>query len=48
MAPAGSPGRADYDEGVGHYKQGLRDVAADWFKKAIKADPSLAEAHSPV
>jgi Tfp pilus assembly protein PilF len=45
MAPAGSPGRADNDEGVGHYKQGHWDVAADWSKKAIKADPNLAEAH---
>ena len=45
MAPASSPGRADNDEGVGHYKQAHWDVAADWFKKAIKADPNLAEAH---
>jgi Tfp pilus assembly protein PilF len=45
MSPAGSPGRADNDEGVGHYKQGHWDVASDWFKKAVKADPNLAEAH---
>jgi len=45
MAPAGSPGRADNDEGVSHYKQGHWDVASDGFKKAIKADPNLAEAH---
>lgn len=45
MSPAGSSGRADNDDGVGHYKQGHWDVAADWFKKAIKADPNLAEAH---
>ena len=45
MAPTGSPGRADNDEGVSHYKQGHGDVASDWFKKAIKADPTLAEAH---
>ncbi len=44
MAPAGSLGRADNDEGVSHYKQGHWDVASDWFKKAIKADPNLAEA----
>ncbi|HZM20614.1 MAG TPA: tetratricopeptide repeat protein [Anaerolineales bacterium] len=45
MSPASSPGRADNDEGVGHYKQGHWDVATDWFKKAVKADPNLAEAH---
>jgi Tfp pilus assembly protein PilF len=45
MAPASSPGRAINDEGVGHYKQGHWDVASDGFKKAIKADANLAEAH---
>ena len=45
MSPASSPGRADNDEGVGHYKQGHWDVATDWFKKAVTADPNLAEAH---
>ena len=45
MAPASSPGRADNDEGVSHYKQGHSDVATEWFQKAIKADPNLAEAH---
>ena len=45
MSPASSPGRADNDEGVGQYKQGHWDVATDWFKKAVKADPNLAEAH---
>ena len=45
MAPASSPGRADNDEGVGHYKQGHWDVATDWFKKSLKADATLAEAH---
>jgi len=45
MSPASSPGRADNDEGVGHYKQGHWEVATDWFKKAVKADPNLAEAH---
>jgi Flp pilus assembly protein TadD len=44
MSPASSPGRADNDEGVGHYKQGHWDVAIDWFKKAVKADANLAEA----
>ena len=45
MSPASSPGRAANDEGVGHYKQGHWDVAADWFRKAVKADANLAEAH---
>jgi Tfp pilus assembly protein PilF len=45
MSPASSPGRADNDEGVGHYKQGHWDVATDWFTKAVKADANLAEAH---
>ena len=45
MSLASSPGRADNDEGVSHYKQGHWDVATDWFKKAVKADPNLAEAH---
>jgi hypothetical protein len=45
MSPASSPGRAANDEGVGHYKQGHWDVATDWFKKAVKADANLAEAH---
>jgi Flp pilus assembly protein TadD len=45
MSPASSPGRADNDEGVGHYKQGHWDVATDWFKKAVTADANLAEAH---
>lgn len=45
MSPASSPGRADNDEGASHYKQGHWDVATDWFKKAVKADPNLAEAH---
>jgi Tfp pilus assembly protein PilF len=45
MAPASSPGRAINDEGVGHYKQGHWDVASEGFKKAIKADSNLAEAH---
>jgi len=44
MAPVGSTGRMDNDEGVGHYKQGHWDVAEGHFQKAIKADPNLAEA----
>ena len=45
MSPASSAGRTDNDEGVGHYKQGHWDVSEGHFRKAIKADPNLAEAH---
>ncbi len=45
MSPAGSAGRMDNDEGVGHYKQGHWDVAEGHFRKAMKADPNLAEAY---
>lgn len=45
MAPASSAGRADNDEGVGHYRQGHWDVAEGHFRKALKADAKLAEAH---
>ena len=45
MSPASSAGRMDNDEGVGHYKQGHWDVSEGHFRKAIKADPNLAEAH---
>src|SRR2546430_2852155 len=45
MSPPSSAGRTDNDEGVGHYKQGHWDVSEGHFRKAIKADPNLAEAH---
>ena len=45
MAPASSPGRMNNDDGVGHFQQAHWDVASDYFRKAIKADPNLAEAH---
>ena len=45
MSPASSAGRMHNDEGVGHYKQGHWDVSEGHFRKAIKADPNLAEAH---
>lgn len=45
MAPAGSPGRMENDEGVSHYQQGHYDVAEVHFRKAIEADPNLAVAH---
>lgn len=44
MAPVSSAGRAANDEGVSHAKQGHWDVAEGHFKKAIEADPKLAEA----
>ena len=45
MAPAGSAGRMENDEGVGHYKQGHWDVAEGHYRKALAADAKLAEAH---
>jgi Tfp pilus assembly protein PilF len=45
FAPASTTARADNDEGVGHYQQGHWDVAAEHFKKAVKADPNSAVAH---
>src|SRR5881397_563783 len=45
MSPAGSAGRTDNDEGVGHYKQGHWNVAEGHFRKAIQADAKLAVAH---
>jgi Tfp pilus assembly protein PilF len=45
MSAAASPGRADNDDGVSHFKQGHWDVATASFQKAVKADPNLAEAH---
>jgi Tfp pilus assembly protein PilF len=45
MAPAGSKGREQNDDGVGHYRQGHWDVAEGHFRKAIQADANLAEAH---
>lgn len=45
FAPASSAARADNDEGVGHYQQGHWDVAAEHFRKAVKADPNSAVAH---
>lgn len=44
MAPASSAGRAANDEGVTHAQQGHWDVAEGHFKKALEADPKLAEA----
>jgi Tfp pilus assembly protein PilF len=45
MSPAGSAGREANDEGVGHYRQGHWDVSEGHFRKALKADANLAEAH---
>lgn len=43
-APASSPGQSDNDEGVTHAQQGHWDVAENHFRKALEADPKLAEA----
>lgn len=43
-APASSPGQKENDEGVTHAQQGYWDVAEGHFRKAIEADPKLAEA----
>lgn len=45
MAPEGSAGQAHNDEGVTHAKEGHWDVAEGHFRKALEADPKLAEAH---
>jgi Flp pilus assembly protein TadD len=44
MAPESSAGRAANDEGVSHARQGHWDVAEGHFRKALEADPKLAEA----
>lgn len=44
-APAGSAGRMENDEGIGHYQQSHWDVAESHFRKAVQTDPNLAEAH---
>jgi tetratricopeptide (TPR) repeat protein len=43
-APEGSPGRAENKEGVTHAQQAHWDVAEGHFRKALAADPKLAEA----
>ncbi len=43
-APVASPGRIANDEGVGHARQGHWDIAEGHFRKALEADPKLAEA----
>lgn len=44
MAPVSSPGRVANDEGISHAQQGHWDVAEGHFRKAVEADPKLAEA----
>ncbi|MDH4369867.1 MAG: tetratricopeptide repeat protein [Nitrospira sp.] len=43
-APEDSAGRAENMEGVAHAQQGHWDVAEGYFRKALEADPKLAEA----
>lgn len=44
-APEGSAGRAANKEGSSHAQQGHWDVAEGHFRKALEADPKLAEAY---
>ena len=45
MAPQGSAGAAENDEGVKHFELGHWDVAKEHFNKALAANAKLAEAH---
>lgn len=44
-APVSSSGKKANAEGVTHAQQGHWDVAESHFRKALEADPKLAEAH---
>ncbi|MGH7182876.1 MAG: tetratricopeptide repeat protein [Nitrospiraceae bacterium] len=44
VAPVSSPGRVANDEGIGHAQQDHWVVAEGHFRKAVEADPKLAEA----
>jgi len=44
ISPASSLGREANDEGVKHAQQGHWDVAETHFRKALDADPKLAQA----
>jgi tetratricopeptide (TPR) repeat protein len=44
-APESSAGRDENKEGITHAQQGHWDVAESHFRKALAADPTLAEAH---
>ncbi len=45
LATAASPGQADNDAGVEHYRERRWDLAEQQFRKAVQADEKLAEAH---
>lgn len=45
MAADEAAGAADNKEGVGHFKEGHWDVSEKHFRKAVEANPDLAEAH---
>ncbi|HXF92901.1 MAG TPA: tetratricopeptide repeat protein [Nitrospiraceae bacterium] len=45
LAAASSPGQADNNAGVEHYKERRWDLAEQQFRKAVQADERLAEAH---
>lgn len=44
VAPVSSPGRVANDEGISHAQQDHWVVAEGHFRKAVEADPKLAEA----
>ncbi len=43
--PMTSPARKANVEGIKHYKEGHMDVAMNYFRNAVKTDPTSAEAH---
>ncbi len=45
LAASSSPGQADNDAGVKHYKERRWDLAEQQFRKAVQADEKLTEAH---
>jgi len=45
VAPEGSEGKAEIDEGITHYNQEHWDVAKKHFQNAVNTDQDLAEAH---
>ncbi len=45
MAPETEAGSAENSEGIGHFKEGHWEVSEKHFRKALEANPQLAEAH---
>lgn len=44
-AVARAPAGLKNDEGVSHFMQSHWDTSVDFFRQAVNADPSMAEAH---